>query len=106
MMPTPETIARHELTGLSGSVETASNPALVGLAGRVIHETRNTLVLRGGGDAESLLGAPDAPTRRIPKRNTTFAFEMPDGSTVSVDGDRLIARPARRTETGGVSPWV
>lgn len=106
MMPRPETIARHELTGLWASVETAPDPSLVGLAGRVIRETRHTLVLRGGGDAESLLGDPDARARRIPKRDTTFAFELPDGATVSVDGERLIARPARRTETGGVSPWV
>lgn len=100
---TPETLTRHELTGLPVTVEAAANEDAVGIAGRVVEETTNTLAIRAG---DGPLGDVDEPTRRVPKRGTTFTFELPDGSRVRVDGERLIARPARRGESGGVSPWV
>lgn len=92
---TPETLARHELTGLDVRVVDAPNADLVGLAGIVREETMRTLVVE----------TTDGETR-VPKGDTTFRFTLPDGRDVRVDGDRLCAPPARRTETGGHSPWV
>lgn len=94
---TPETLPRHELAGLPVAVRDAPNADLVGVHGRTLRETTNTLIVR----AEET-----DTTRRIPKRATTFRFELPDGTHVDVAGERLIARPARRTETRGDSPWV
>ncbi len=92
---TPETLVRHELTGLDVRVVDAPNPDLVGLAGVVREETTRTLVVETAeGD------------KRIPKRHTTCHFTLPDGNDVRVEGARLCARPARRSETGGISPWV
>ncbi|MFB6282060.1 MAG: ribonuclease P protein component 1 [Haloferacaceae archaeon] len=101
---TPETLVRHELTGLHAAVASAPNPDLVGVAGRVIRETRNTLVL-----------ASAAATRQVPKRPTTFEFRLPaggdgePGERVRVDGGTLVSRPARRTENaptpGGDDRW-
>ena len=90
----PETVARHELVGLSVRVVEADNPALVGIEGRVVDETTNTLRVE----------AADR-VRTVPKAGATFAFELPDGARVRVDGARLVARPARRTETTGGSQW-
>lgn len=117
MTLSPETLPRHELCGLRVRVASAPNPGLVGVEGRVVHETRNTLVV-----------ATRAGERRVPKVGSVFEFELgpatlgtdeaaarrepagtaTDRSTaertgaahVTVDGGRLLSRPARRTEDG------
>ena len=95
---TPESLVRHELAGLDVEVAESPNPDLVGVAGRVVDETTNTLLV-----------ATDDGVKRVPKAAATFRFRL-DGETrgttrVVVDGDRLLARPARRTETKGGSLW-
>ena len=91
-MITPETIARHELVGLSVRVvEDADERA--GIAGEVLDETTHTLAIE-----------TDGRTKTVPKADATFAFDL-DGETVVVAGDRLVARPARRTETTGDTIW-
>ena len=95
---TPESLVRHELAGLDVEVAESPNPDLVGVAGRVVDETTNTLLV-----------ATDDGVKQVPKAAATFRFRL-DGETrgatrVVVDGDRLLARPARRTETKGDSLW-
>jgi ribonuclease P protein subunit POP4 len=68
---TPETLTRHELNGLFTEVVDAANPDLVGVAGRVVVETANTLHLDDG-----------ARVRQVPKEGTTFEFRLSD---VAVD---------------------
>lgn len=145
-MFTPETIARHELVGLPVRVADADSDAHVGIAGRVLRETSNTVVVR-----------TESGDKRVPKSGTTFEFavvetptartdeaaddeessghtsqlgsdtagvrprqsgpsesgdagsasqrgESNDVSYVTVDGDRLLYRPAERTERG-VTTW-
>jgi ribonuclease P protein subunit POP4 len=94
MAVTPETVARHELVGLDAHVADSPNADLVSVRGRVVSETTNTLELE----------ASDR-TRRVPKDAATFEFTLPDGAVVTVNGDRLVARPARRTEQRGDSRW-
>ncbi len=103
MTVTPETIARHELIGLPVRIIDAKNTDLVGIEGRVVRETTGTLVVRAGDDP---LGDVGAPRKQVPKAGTTFAFELETGVRIRVDGNRLVARPARRTETSGRSAWV
>lgn len=94
-MMEPATLPRHELTGLEVCVRDASDPTLVGRSGQVVDETRNTL----------LISARDGSEIQVPKPITTFEFRTPDGTAVAVDGSRLVARPARRTERRGESVW-
>ena len=93
--PTPETILAHELVGLRVRVVEATNADLVGIEGRVVEETTNTLRIEGG----------DERVRTAPKAGTTFEFALPDGQHAVVEGRRLVARPARRTQhaTGGTT---
>ena len=107
---TPESLPRHELAGLDVSVEASPNPDLVGVAGRVVDETTGTLLV-----------ATDDGVKQLPKASTTFRFSLDRGTPpassraggddpradvdVLVEGDRLVARPARRTETNGGSLW-
>jgi len=101
-MITPETLVRHELVGLPVRVVESSDPTLVERAGTVVEETTNTLVVDVGGER----AAADGSFRvRVPKAACTFEFRLDDGEHVTVDGERLVARPARRTERRGDSRW-
>ena len=106
--PTPETLTRHELNGLSVRVAEASNADTIGIAGRVVSETERTLVIEGS----------DERDRRVPKDGATFEFALPtadegerrtgepdDRTYVTVEGARLVANPARRTERKRRSKW-
>jgi len=102
MALTPETLPRHELVGLDVEVVSAPNPDLVGIGGEVVEETMETLgVERRAGDD----GDGESRVSRVPKAGATFAFDLPDGTRVTVEGERLVARPARRTEQTGDSRW-
>jgi RNase P/RNase MRP subunit p29 len=113
---TPETLPRHELCGLRVRVAAAPNSDLVGVGGRVVRETQQTLVVSRAGAAGE---------RRVPKRGSILEFALgpatPDTTTdeaaaarapagtgvdpsdaahVTVAGGRLLSRPARRTADG------
>lgn len=96
----PETLPRHELVGLPVRVVDATNPDVVGIEGTVVSETTNTLVIGTDG-----AGVAASGTRQVPKATATFEFELPDGQFVTVEGERLVSRPARRTELTGDSIW-
>ncbi|MFC6717010.1 ribonuclease P protein component 1 [Natrialbaceae archaeon GCM10025810] len=145
---TPETLPRHELNGLPVRVVESDDEGRVGLEGRVVIETTNTLSVEVREDGESRVVM-------VPKSGSVFEFAITDdaagdekspgtaseladtqpaaaddssdavdragGDTascranrraagegvayVTVDGSRLLSRPARRTETSGDSPW-
>lgn len=94
MTVTAETLARHELVGLDVTVVAASNPDLVGIEGEAVMETARTLGIESGSEL-----------RQVPKADATFEWTLPSGERVRVAGERLVARPARRTETRGDSKW-
>lgn len=133
MALTAETVPTHELAGLYACVVDATNPDLVGIQGRIRRETTNTLVIADSRDgvsrqvpkAEATLefafvptdeaaGAPDEEprqTRDAAREGPGITVEPvgePTGEAVThvtVDGQRLIARPARRSELRGDSTW-
>jgi len=73
-MISPETLTRHELVGLPVRAADADSDAHVGIAGRVLFETVNTLVVRtGSGD------------KRVPKSGTTFEFAVVESATARTD---------------------
>jgi len=90
---TPETLTRHELVGLDVEVVAASNPDAIGISGSVVMETTQLLTIER-----------DTRVWHVPKDSATFAFDV-DGQTVSVEGERLVDRPARRTANAGDSKW-
>ena len=78
-------LRKHELIGLDVEVVTATDPTQERLRGRIVDETRNTLVLEVRGDE-----------KRIPKRGSRFRFEIQGG--VEVDGDEIRFRPEDRVK--------
>lgn len=84
-MISPQNVLRHELIGLNVLVASASNPSHVGVCGRIIDETRNTLVVETG-----------RGLKRIPKKYSIFQIRLPGECVVEVDGSALVAQPDKR----------
>lgn len=84
MPRTPGNLVRHELIGLDVDVVDSSDPGLETVSGRVVDETRNTLVVATG-EGE----------RTVPKDVAAFRFAL-DDARVRVDGGLLVARPEER----------
>ena len=104
-MLTAETLPQHELIGLQVRVVESNDPTLVGCVGEIVMETKNTLTIsEAKGDDENGNGTR-MQTRQVPKTVATFEFALPNGEFVTVSGERLLARPARRTERTGGSQW-
>lgn len=84
-MRTPWNLVRHELIGLRAKVVESSNPKNLGISGRVVDETRNTLVLEKTNGKEV----------RLAKEENVFVFEL-NGEEVRVEGRVLVGRPEDR----------
>lgn len=84
-MITIHNLPRHELIGLFGIVVSASNPAMVGIEGTVVDETKSTVVI------ETARGC-----KRIPKKGSIFRLHLPDGVVADLDGSAITVQPERR----------
>ena len=103
MALTPETLPRHELNGLTVTVVDAANPDLVGIAGRVVVETRGTLHVDDG-----------SRVRQVQKQGATFQFVLPGDDTKTATAGPVAARtytderssatPERTDDRSGMHP--
>lgn len=84
MKITPD-IIRNEFIGLDAKVAKSTNPSLEKMRGRVLDETRNTIVLLHY-DTE----------KTIVKDTSVFHFTLQDGAVVEIDGKLLLGRPEDR----------
>ena len=78
-------LRKHELIGLEVEVLHSTDPSQAHVRGRVVDETRNTLVLEIQGDE-----------KRIPKHGSRFRFEIQGG--LEVDGEEIRFRPEDRVK--------
>lgn len=85
-MITPQNIFRHELIGLNVEVIESSHQGLLGIKGKIVDETRNTIRIETEGGRETL----------IAKDVAIFHFQTPDGQKVEIDGKILVSRPEDR----------
>jgi ribonuclease P protein subunit POP4 len=85
-MITAKNIVRHELIGLKVKVVDSKNKDNIGKEGKVVDETRNTLVVE----------CEDEKQRTFIKDHCVFSFELPSGEKVRVDGSLLVGRPEDR----------
>ena len=84
-MITPKNIFRHELIGLPVKVVKSTHKGFVGIEGKVVDETKNTLTIED-----------DDEEKIIPKGVATFHFNLPDGNIIEIEGKIIIARPEDR----------
>ena len=75
MVITPKTLIYHCLIGLEAKIVQSSNPQYVNINGKVIDETKNTLIIEIGNKEI-----------QIPKRNSLFQFRLSKTKAVEVDG--------------------
>ena len=85
-MVTPEDLVRHELIGLDVKITSSSNLVMIGIQGKVVDESRNTLTIETG------MG-----TRTAIKDQCEFSFRL-GKERVKVDGKLLVARPEDRVK--------
>lgn len=78
-------ILQHELIGLNAKVVKSVHPNYVGIAGRVMDETRNTLIIQY-----------ENKRKIVAKNAVVFYFTMPDGTVVEIDGKEIVGRPENR----------
>jgi ribonuclease P protein subunit POP4 len=81
-------LRKHELIGLRVEVVESTDPSQRQLEGRVVDETRNTLVLEVAGEE-----------KHIPKHGSRFRFAVQGG--VEVSGDEIRYRPEDRVKKAG-----
>ncbi|HII15292.1 MAG TPA: ribonuclease P protein subunit [Nanoarchaeota archaeon] len=77
-------ILRHELIGLEIEVVTSPNSSLVGIKGKIIDETRNTLRIQGRGKVLTIM-----------KNAIVFRASI-GGRIVEIDGSSIMGRPEDR----------
>jgi ribonuclease P protein subunit POP4 len=93
-MKAAATITQNELIGLNARVAKSTNRDSVGILGKVIDETRNTLVIRQNNS-----------DKIVPKETTIFQFTLPNGSVVEVEGNAIMGRPEDRVKKKPRRQW-
>lgn len=81
------TILQSELIGLKAKVVKSTNHDVTGIKGRIVDETRNTLVIRQGDDDKTVV-----------KDIAVFQLTLRDGSVVEVEGNALLGTPENRVK--------
>ena len=69
-----------------------SNPSNINIKGKVVDETKNTLIIQSTG------------LKRVAKKNATFKFSL-DDVNVKVEGKTLIGRPEDRVKKQNKKKW-
>jgi ribonuclease P protein subunit POP4 len=80
----------HELIGLLAKVVESANKDNVGICGRIIDESRNTLTIEDRGRE-----------KRVVKHGNTFDLKFTENDTVRIAGNRIVGRPEDR-----VAKWL
>ena len=78
-------IVQHEFIGLETTVVNNSNPAIVGITGKVVDETRNTFTI-----------LQDNKEKVVAKETSVFDFVLTDGTVVEIEGKIMMGRPESR----------
>jgi len=80
-------IIRYEFIGTEAKILESKNQGCMGISGKVVDETRNTLVILHNGER-----------KRIIKNLAIFHFNLPDGMVVRIDGKLLVGRAEDRVK--------
>ena len=78
-------LVQNEFIGLKTRVVKSTNQDCIGVSGKVVDETKNTLIVRNKDEDKAVV-----------KNISVFHFTMPDGTKVEVDGKVIIGRPEDR----------
>ena len=93
-MTVSPSVVQYEFIGLETTVVKSSNPDVVGLSGKVVDETRNTLTI-----------LQDNTEKVIVKGTSVFEFVLPDKTVVEIDGKVVLGRPEDRLKRRPKRLW-
>jgi ribonuclease P protein subunit POP4 len=93
-MTVSPSVVQYEFIGLETTVVKSSNPDVVGLSGKVVDETRNTLTI-----------LQDNTEKVIVKDTSVFEFVLPDKTVVEIDGKFIMGRPEDRLKRRPKRLW-
>jgi len=93
-MTVSPSVVQYEFIGLETTVVKSSNPDVVGLSGKVVEETRNTLTI-----------LQDNTENVIVKDTSVFEFVLPDKTVVEIDGKVIMGRPEDRLKRRPKRLW-
>jgi ribonuclease P protein subunit POP4 len=79
-------IVKHELIGLHTRIADSKNKANIGLAGKIINETKKTIIIK-----------TKKGKKMVFKNNVKLEFELNE-KRITVDGSLLIGRPEDRVK--------
>ncbi len=80
-------IVKHELIGLKTKIVDSKNKANIGIQGKIIDETKNTIMIQNKGEK-----------KRLFKNNITLDVQV-NNKIVRIDGKLLLGRPKERVKT-------
>ena len=83
-MITSENLVTHELIGLYTTIVESNDPGVIGLAGKIVDETKSMIVI----DTETGI-------KKIAKENTRWKFFLSNAETL-ISGNMLTKRPQER----------
>ena len=78
-------IVQQEFIGLNAKVVRSSHPGYVGIEGKVLDETRNTILILHKNKKKTVI-----------KNTAVFNFTTPDGTIVEINGKTIVGRPENR----------
>jgi ribonuclease P protein subunit POP4 len=84
MKVTPD-IVRSEFVGTEAKVAKSRHPNYVGISGKIIRETRNTLTI-----------LQEGKRRIVVKDSAIFHFKFSDGTVIEINGRLLVGRTEDR----------
>jgi ribonuclease P protein subunit POP4 len=93
MKITPD-IIRHEFIGTQATVTESLHSDYVGISGKIIDETKNTLIFQKEGN-----------TKQVIKNSSIFNFMFTDGTIVEINGRLLVGRPEDRLKKSLKRLW-
>jgi ribonuclease P protein subunit POP4 len=90
---TPE-IINSEFIGTNGKVQESRHSNYVGISGKVVNESKNTLTFNKSGKEKKVI-----------KETSVFRFQLADGAIVEIDGKLLVGRPEDRLKKNIKRLW-
>jgi len=93
-MKAAATIIQGELIGLDAKVVKSTNPSNLSISGKIIDETRNTLIIR-----------QNENDKVVTKETAVFQFTLPNGTVLEVEGAAIIGRPEDRVKKKPKRRW-
>jgi ribonuclease P protein subunit POP4 len=93
MIVSPD-IIRHEFIGTHATVTESLHRGYVGISGKIIDETKNTLTFQQEGK-----------TKQVIKNLSIFNFMFTDGTIVEINGRLLVGRPEDRLKKSVKRLW-